>query len=236
MNNSLKRIILDIKDISKDPIPNIYYIPDEQNIQNGHALIIGPENTPYEYGFYFFKFTFKDSYPFSPPKVIYLSNDGITRFNPNYYRTGKVCLSILNTWQGEKWSSCQSLRTVLLTLQMTMNDSPLLNEPGVEEHSHSNCIQTYHNIIQYKNFDFIICNYLEKIGEHNEEFEMFNDSILEKYAENKDKILEKINQIIQDEKRENKGIYNISIYNMKISFDYDKLLERFSYLDSYLMA
>ena len=94
----------------------------------------------------------------------------------------------------------------------------------------------YHDIIQYKNFDFIICDYIEKFGEEGEELEIFNDIILEKYPENKDKILEKINQIIQDDTRENKGIYNISIYNMKISFDYDKLLERFSYLDSYLMA
>ena len=231
MNNNLKRIILDIRDISKDPIPNIYYIPDETNIQNGHALIIGPESTPYEYGFFFFKFTFKDSYPFVPPKVQYLSNDAITRFNPNFYRTGKVCLSILNTWQGEKWSSCQSLRTVLLTLQMTMNDNPLLNEPGIEEHSHPDSIKMYREIIQYKNFDFIICNYLEKIGHHKDEFEMFNETIFEKYAENKSKILDKIQEIITDDKRENQGIYHINIYGMKISFDYCKLLERFNSLE-----
>ena len=62
----------------------------------------------------------------------------LTRFNPNFYRNGKVCLSILNTWEGEKWSSCQSIRSILITLQMTMNETPLLNEPGIHEISHKN--------------------------------------------------------------------------------------------------
>ena len=110
MNTCFKRIILDITDLNKSPIDNIYYFPDEDNIMNGHALIIGPENTPYRYGNYLFHFKFTEEYPFSPPKVNYLSNDGITRFNPNLYRNGKVCLSILNTWQGEKWSACQTIR------------------------------------------------------------------------------------------------------------------------------
>ena len=42
-------------------------------------------------------------YPFKPPKVTYKTNDGFTRFNPNLYKNGKVCISLLNTWQGEQW-------------------------------------------------------------------------------------------------------------------------------------
>ena len=48
MNSCIKRIILDIADLQKDPIDNIRYYPNEDNIMNGCALIIGPENTPYQ--------------------------------------------------------------------------------------------------------------------------------------------------------------------------------------------
>ena len=34
-------------------------------------------------------------------KLTYLTNDGNTRFHPNLYRNGKVCLSVLNTWRGK---------------------------------------------------------------------------------------------------------------------------------------
>ena len=104
MNDALKRIIIDIKDVQKSPIDNIHYVPNEENIFNGYALIIGPPNTPYEYGNFLFEFHFSEKYPYEPPKVVYKSNDGVTRFNPNLYRSGKVCLSILNTWSGEQWS------------------------------------------------------------------------------------------------------------------------------------
>ena len=46
----------------------------------------------------------------------YLTNDGKTRFNPNLYRNGKVCISLLNTWKGEQWTSCQTIESILLSL------------------------------------------------------------------------------------------------------------------------
>ena len=94
----------------------------------GHALIIGTENTVYEHGFYLFKFEFPINYPISPPKVLFYPNDRKTRYNPNLYRNGKVCLSLLNTWTGEQWTACQSIRSILLTLISILNDKPLLNE------------------------------------------------------------------------------------------------------------
>ena len=63
--------------------------------------MIGPDNTPYSYGFYLFNIFIPEEYPFKPPTVkIYTQNENKTRFNPNLYVNGKVCLSILNTWTG----------------------------------------------------------------------------------------------------------------------------------------
>jgi ubiquitin-conjugating enzyme E2 Z len=109
----------------------IYYFMDEKSVMKGTALIIGPGGTPYEGGYWFFSVLFNDNHPFEPPQVLTLTQDGRTRFNPNMYREGKVCLSLLGTWsQGDKWTSVQTLGSVLLSiLGMVLTDQPLRNEP-----------------------------------------------------------------------------------------------------------
>lgn len=158
---TIKRLISDVKEIKKKPLTQhgIHYIHDEDDILKGYALIIGPENTPYEGGYYVFKFKFPHNYPHSPPVVEYLTNDGITRFNPNLYKNGKVCISILNTWDGEPWSGCQTISTTLLSICSVLNETPLTNEPGISK-LHSD-YTTYNEIIRYKNFEIAMCGVLK---------------------------------------------------------------------------
>ena len=94
----------------------MYICFSDSEIQHIKVLIFGPKDTPYENGYYLFKFKFPIDYPYNPPKVVYMTNDGKTRFNPNLYRNGKVCVSILNTWSGDQWTGCQTISSVLLTL------------------------------------------------------------------------------------------------------------------------
>ena len=101
MNKAIKRVVKDIKEINKNPIENVYYEPDEDNVMRGYVMICGVKDTPYCYGNYFFTFNFTDKYPFEPPKVK-LKQVMEQLDEPNLYRNGKVCLSILNTWSGEK--------------------------------------------------------------------------------------------------------------------------------------
>ena len=125
----------------------------------GYAVVFGPTDTIYRYGAYMFEFKFPTNYPVSPPKLTYLTNDGSTRFHPNLYRNGKVCISILNTWKGEQWTSCQTIRSVLLTLTTLFHNKPLLNEPGIRE-THRD-FNNYNKIIKYRNLKFsnILQNY-----------------------------------------------------------------------------
>jgi ubiquitin-conjugating enzyme E2 Z len=199
----IRRIMIDYKELINDPLPNIYYIQDENNILNGYALIIGPENTPYEYGNYLFEFKFPENYPFSPPTVKFITGDGFTRFNPNLYINGTVCLSILNTWNGEKWSACQSIRTVLLTLATVLNEHPLLNEPELTD-KHPD-YHTYNELIEYKNIEISIIKYLEKTNLPYP-FHSFYSKIIEHFKQNYQKIYDKI------ENKPTKRII-ISIYN-----------------------
>ena len=73
---TLQRLLYDVKDIMKNPLheQGIYYTHDETNMLKGYALIIGPTNTPYQYGYYFFDIDYPTDYPASPPKVIYKTN------------------------------------------------------------------------------------------------------------------------------------------------------------------
>jgi len=127
----------------------IYYFPDDKSVMKGIALIIGPGGTPYEGGFWFFSILFNDNHPFEPPHVQTLTQDGRTRFNPNMYREGKVCLSLLGTWhQGDKWSSVQTLGYVLLSiLGMVLTDQPLRNEPCYSSAEKHPAFEPYNRII-----------------------------------------------------------------------------------------
>lgn len=216
MNRSLKRIVLDYKDLLDDPIENIYYYAEEDNMYKGYALIIGPKDTPYENGFYFFEFNFLDNYPFSPPKVKFHNYDGFTRFNPNLYINGYVCLSILNTWEGEKWSSCQSIRSILLTLSSILNESPLLNEPGFTA-DHPN-LKEYNEILEFKNVEISILKYLEKTNLIYP-FHHFYPTLVNKFIENYEGVVAKCRN------KPNKHIH-LSIYNnMAAYIDYKQVLQ-----------
>jgi ubiquitin-protein ligase len=225
---TIERIANDVKYIIKDPIPNIYYKHDENNILIGYALIIGPEETPYNFGNYLFKFDFPENYPYSPPKLTYISNDGYTRFNPNLYINGKVCLSILNTWKGESWTSCQTISTILLTLSSILTEKPLKNEPGIDETNNLKNIENYSLIIKYKNIEYTIIKQIENVLNKNIDINiknnqillLFKSEIINNFLKNQNKIKEFLNVTFE------KNLINVSetIYNTKIKINKDTLV------------
>ena len=129
---STKRIVADIGELNK-PIyaeNGIFYKENEANIREGYACVFGPEGTPYEDCPMLYAFSISEGFPFDPPKVLFKTCDAVTRFHPNMYVDGKVCLSILHTWEGPKWASTMRLSTILLTLQSLMDTDPIAHEPG----------------------------------------------------------------------------------------------------------
>ena len=221
-----KRLLNDVKNIYKNPLDSqgIYYKHDENDILKGYAIIFGPEDSLYDSGAYLFDITYPGNYPHAPPEFKFCTGDGHVRFNPNLYRNGKVCLSLLNTWRGEGWSACQTISSVLVTLASILTDKPLLNEPGVTE-SHMD-FNKYNTIITYKNYEIAILKMLDKTkGILPNRFCQFYNIILDNFNKNYDRIIEKITLLEQEHPHEF-GICT-NLYSLSVKINYKTLLKEF---------
>ncbi|GMT04147.1 hypothetical protein PENTCL1PPCAC_26321, partial [Pristionchus entomophagus] len=117
----------------------IFVCVDEGRCDIIKVLISGPDDTPYQNGLFEFDVFFPNNYPISAPKCSFLTTGaGNVRFNPNLYNDGKICLSILGTWEGrpeEKWNPYCSLLQVLISIQgLIFVKEPYFNEPGFEKY------------------------------------------------------------------------------------------------------
>jgi ubiquitin-protein ligase len=223
---TITRLLRDVKQIIKNPLTEngIYYIHDDIDMLKGYALIIGPSETPYFGGNYFFEFEYPRDYPHSPPKVKYWTNGEKIRFNPNLYTCGKVCVSLLNTWRGDQWTSCQTISTVLLTLCTLLCKNPLLNEPGVGK-THPD-MAFYDEIVEYANIDIAICDIIEKKdGVYMPFFENFYPFVKENFIKNYDKLVEFAEKKNGDFKNTVVN-FKTSFYSMNVNVDYNKALMR----------
>lgn len=151
-----KRLIREIKEYETQrkqlSEQGIHFEYDHNDLRNIKLLIIGPSDTPYYGGFYFFKIFVSDQYPLVPPKVEFVTKYNSIRFHPNLYVDGKVCLSILGTWSGPIWTPCMTITTIALTIQSIMTDNPLTHEPAYYEASAETTeCKNYKEIVTYAN-------------------------------------------------------------------------------------
>ncbi|KAJ4413118.1 hypothetical protein N0V91_000092 [Didymella pomorum] len=131
----LKRLVSEINVLKTSLPPGIFVRHGESRLDMMKFVIIGPEDSPYENGVWEFDLYCPSEYPNVPPQVSFkTTGGGIHGLNPNLYPDGKVCLSLLGTWQGEPWKPGQStLLQVLVSLQaMVFCEQPWYNEPGRE--------------------------------------------------------------------------------------------------------
>jgi ubiquitin-conjugating enzyme E2 Z len=227
---TITRLLKDVKQIIKNPLTEqgIYYIHDDSDLLKGYAMIVGPKDTPYFGGNYFFQLNYPTDYPHSPPKVKYCTNGYNIRMNPNLYICGKVCVSLLNTWRGEQWTSCQTISTILLTLCTLLCKDPLLNEPGVS-HGHKD-MQFYNEIIEYSNLQTAVCDILSRKEDiYLPFFENFRSFINENFIKNVDALIEFASRKNTDLKQQIVN-FKTGFYSMNVNVDYNKILEQLSQL------
>ena len=112
---------------------------DEERSVLWSVLITGPEDTPYDGGAFVFDAFFPSGYPIAAPRLKFrTTGGGRVRFNPNLYKDGKVCLSLLGTWsgaKGETWDPAVStmLQVIVSVQSLIFVPRPYFNEPGYEQ-------------------------------------------------------------------------------------------------------
>ena len=138
-----KRLTLEAADMMGGGLPvsvssSIWGRMCEGQMHSWRAMISGPEGTPYSAGLFIFDILCPSDYPNVAPKVnLQTTGGGSVRFNPNLYNCGKVCLSLLGTWQGDQGESWHAKTSTLLQVLMSIQalilvPDPFFNEPGYE--------------------------------------------------------------------------------------------------------
>ena len=116
----------------------IHVLTYESRLDLLRCAIAGPARTPYHQSLFVFDVCLPSTFPQVPP-VLHYHSRGV-RLNPNLYAEGKVCLSLLNTWNGrlsERWNpDASTLLQVLLSLQGLVlgDEEPFYLEAGSATH------------------------------------------------------------------------------------------------------
>ena len=211
-----RRIMGDLKELLKDPLYEVFIHFDDSDINQMIVMIRGQEG-PYEFCQFLFHIRFSDDYPMSPPIVKFCSSDGRTRLNPNLYIEGKVCLSILGTWQGDPWTSVMTIKTVILSIMaLVMTREPLRNEPGMES-SPVDKIEIYNQIVEYASLNIL----LNQINHPSEMFAPLLKNMKAQFIKDYPALIEKVDRLIRSE--HNQKTVKISYHSQMATLDYDSL-------------
>ncbi len=123
-----KRLRKELQNLERSKAdPDIYLIPDSENILKWTALLRGPAETPYEGGIFQLNIDCGQDYPLAPPSIQFATKV----FHPNvHFRTGDVCLDILKKEWSPAWGIQAACRAILALLSDPDADSPLNCDAG----------------------------------------------------------------------------------------------------------
>ena len=116
LSRATKRLNRDFKLLLSDPIPGIDVALNEDNILDWHFVLHGKKDTLYENGVYHGKLVFPLTFPFSPPKILFLTPNGRFRVNE------RICFS-LSDYHPEEWKPAYTVTAVLRGIYDFMHDN-----------------------------------------------------------------------------------------------------------------
>jgi ubiquitin-protein ligase len=200
---------------------SIFFMVEKDNIHKMRFIISGPKNTPYEYGLFIFNMTIPVNYPTRPP-FVKLFNTGGKRFNPNLYDSGKVCLSLLGTWKGDKGESWNSETSTFYQLLISIQsqiliDEPYFNEPGYEKYIGTptgiNNSKAYNDNLYQYTIDHAM---IDLLSNNNESLLEFKEVINEYFTYHKDNIINTMNIWLERLPQNKKSSFSNSLNKLKV--------------------
>lgn len=123
-SQAVKRLMKDFEKVKGENDEDIIASPNENNIMNWTAVMIGPKDTIWEEGTFKLTLKFTDEYPNKPPQINFTSK----MFHPNIYNDGSICLDILKN----QWSPIYDVWAVLTSIRSLLSD-PNPNSPANNE-------------------------------------------------------------------------------------------------------
>lgn len=197
-----------IKRLENDALPGIFVRHGVSRLDVMKIIILGAEGTPYENGLFEFDLLCGPKFPQDPPTMAFrTTNRGTTEFNPNLYKCGKVCLSLLGTWEGMGWNEGHesSISQVLLSIQsFILCSEPYFNEPWTKDYKHQGLLvsKSYNRWIYLLTMKLAMVDWIEgrvytttlqrSKGEtlSSPEYHIWDRVISAHFASNKQQILE----------------------------------------------
>lgn len=166
-----RRILKDISEYEKNNKTyndeGIYIKFNEDDLLGPHyCILIGQDDTPYKGGIFPFEFNYSDQYPVKPPILKFMSLDRNCRIHPNLYGCGKVCLSIINTWNGPSWTPVMNIFNVFTSLNgiQLSNKHPIQCEPSYETEEGDLSIN-YNKVVQYETLRLYVIEIMKNTPE-----------------------------------------------------------------------
>jgi len=123
----ISRILGEIRDLNRNPADGIEFIDNEENsVSEIHAIITGPEGTPFHRGKFRMKLILSHDYPNAPPRGYFLTKI----YHPNVASNGDICVNTLK----KDWSPSTTLKHVLQVIRCLLivpfPESSLNDEAG----------------------------------------------------------------------------------------------------------
>ncbi|ORZ11199.1 ubiquitin-conjugating enzyme/RWD-like protein [Absidia repens] len=121
--NVLKRIAKEIVALQQGPLEDIQILSNYHDLTTIQAWIRGPDDTPYENGYFKIRLTLNQDFPAQPPTGHFLTKI----FHPNVSASGDICVNTLK----KDWKPTVGIAHILLTIKCLLivpNPESALNE------------------------------------------------------------------------------------------------------------
>ena len=123
----ISRLMGEVRDLVRNPPEGIEYVSEEDaTVSEIHAMITGPEETPFYGGRFRMKLVISEDYPNSPPRGYFLTKI----FHPNVASNGDICVNTLK----RDWNSEVTIKHILQVIRCLLiipfPESSLNDEAG----------------------------------------------------------------------------------------------------------